>query len=175
MTITEEETADRLLAELQGVGVSLGAGLPDDWLVPLLARLDAEPTFTYVPVAREMEAVGVCAGAFFAGVGSVAIMGIAGLFTTIHELTTMNMAHQIPLFILASKRGGIDDLRTYQVAQGQYGLRLLDALEIPYCTVESYEQLPMIGNAYRKSRVTKRPLVAFVTKPVLQPTKGREQ
>jgi sulfopyruvate decarboxylase subunit alpha len=169
MTGTAEGNAALIVEELLHCGVRLAAALPDDWLVPVLSQLDQSPEITYVPVAREMEAVGICSGAFFGGVGSVAVMGIAGLFTCIHELATLNIAHGIPLLIVASLRGSVDDPRTYQVAQGQYGRKVLDALEIPYVIISDVADLGTLRAAYVKSRVTKRPLVAFLAKPVLQP------
>jgi sulfopyruvate decarboxylase subunit alpha len=173
MNGTASANATLVVDELTRCGVRLAAALPDDWLVPVLSALESSSEVTYVPVAREMEAVGICSGAFFGGAGSVAVMGIAGLFTCIHELATLNIAHGIPLLILASLRGGVDDQRTYQVAQGQYGLKVLDALEIPYVVIRDVAELATLGDAYAKSRVVKRPLVAFLAKSVLQPQGGR--
>jgi sulfopyruvate decarboxylase subunit alpha len=170
MSGTAKANAELVVDELRRCGVGLAAALPDDWLVPVLSELDRSADITYVPVAREMEAVGICSGAFFGGIGSVAVMGIAGLFACIHELATLNIAHGIPLLILASLRGGVEDHRTYQVVQGQYGLRVLDALDIPYVVIRDVADLGTLADAYVKCRVTKRPLVAFLAKSVLQPT-----
>jgi sulfopyruvate decarboxylase subunit alpha len=169
MTGTASANAAAVVDELTRCGVRLAAALPDDWLVPVLSKLESSSEISYVPVAREMEAVGICSGAFFGGAGSVALMGIAGLFTCIHELATLNIAHGIPLLIVASLRGGVDDHRTYQVAQGQYGLKVLDALEIPYVVIRDMADLRTLGDAYVKSRLVKRPLVAFLAKSILQP------
>ena len=52
--------------ELTRVGIGLAATLPDDWVGPLIGRIDADPAIRHVPVARESEAVVVASGAFFA-------------------------------------------------------------------------------------------------------------
>jgi len=158
---------DLIHAELRKSGITLFSGLPDDWLVPLMARIDEDPQMTLVRVAREPEAVGVCGGAFFGGTAACALMGIAGLLACGHEFALFNNAHQMPLFILASLRGSIEDPRTYQVAQGLVGLPYLDALQIPYEFVDAIEELRLIPLAYRRSRLVKRPLVCFLTKDVL--------
>jgi sulfopyruvate decarboxylase subunit alpha len=132
--------ADLIYDQLKSCGISLGAGLPDDWLVPLMARIDEDPEFTLVRVAREPEAVGVCGGALLGGAQACAFMGIAGT---------------------------LEDPRTYQVAQGISGLPYLDALGIPYMTIEKLDDVPLIPAAYRRSRLVKRPFVCFFTKAVL--------
>jgi sulfopyruvate decarboxylase subunit alpha len=158
---------DLIHAQLQAVGIKLTAGLPDDWLIPLMARVDRDPGMIQVRVAREPEAVGVCAGAFFGGMPACAFMGIAGLLASGHEFALFNDAHQVPLFILASLRGTLEDPRTYQVAQGMHGLAYLDALEIQHMTIEDIERLPLIQAAYQRSKLVKRPLVCFLTKRIL--------
>lgn len=132
-----------------------------------MGRIDQDPEMVQVRVAREPEAVGVCAGAFFGGVPACALMGIAGLLTCAHEFALFNNAHQVPLFILASMRGTLEDPRTYQVAQGLLGVPYLDALQIPHMTIERIEDLELIQGAYRRSRLVKRPMVCFVTKRIL--------
>lgn len=43
----------------------------------------------------------------------------------------------------------------------------LDALQIPYHTIDTLDDLPLIPALYRRSRLVKRPLVCFLTKSVL--------
>ena len=109
----------RLHAQLGRCGVTLAASLPDDWVAPLIRRIDADPAIRHIPVAREAEAVAICSGAFFGGVRAVAIMGATGLLTCTGELATLNLRHQIPVFCLVSLRGSIDDHRIYQEVQGR--------------------------------------------------------
>src|SRR5277367_362898 len=99
---------DLIHAQLQAAGIKLTAALPDDWLVPLMARIDRDPGMTQVRVAREPEIVGICAGAFLGGMPACALMGIAGLLACGHEFALFNNAHQMPLFVVASLRGTIE-------------------------------------------------------------------
>ena len=48
--------------ELTRIGVRLTATLPNDWVGPLIRRIDADPAIRHVPVARESEAVVVASG-----------------------------------------------------------------------------------------------------------------
>ena len=158
---------DMIHAQLRAAGITLVSSLPDDWVIPLMARIDQDPEMTQVRVAREPEAVGVCGGAFFGGVAACAVMGLAGLLASGHEFALFNSAHQVPLFVVSSLRGTIEDPRTYQVAQGLIGLPYLDALEIPHMVIDDVEQLNLIPASYRRSRLVKRTFVCFLTKNVL--------
>jgi sulfopyruvate decarboxylase subunit alpha len=150
------------------------SGLPDDWVVPLLNRIEADANMTYVGVARESEAVGVCAGAWFGGARVAAVMGIAGLLACGHELVTLNLAHQIPLLVVASLRGGIDDQLTYQVGQGLVARPYLDALSIPHLTLSEPHQLAQLGAAYTRATILKRPFVVYLTKNLLLDSGGAQ-
>jgi sulfopyruvate decarboxylase subunit alpha len=158
---------DLVYAQLKALDIRLTSGLPDDWLVPLMARIDEDREIVQVRVAREPEAVGVCGGAFFGGVRSCALMGLAGLLTCGHEFALFNSAHQIPLFVLSTKRGTLEDARSYQVAQGLLGVPYLDAMQIPHMTIDRIEDVGLIQAAYRRSRLVKRTFVCFLTKSVL--------
>jgi sulfopyruvate decarboxylase subunit alpha len=153
-------------AQLKKAGIRMTAGLPDDWVVPLMARIDQDPEMIQVRVAREPEAVGVCGGAFFGGVPSCAIMGFAGLLACAHEFALFNSAHQVPLFIISTARGSIEDPRTYQVAQGLIGTNYLDSLQVPHMTIETIDGVEAIPDAYRRSRLVKRAFVCMLTKRV---------
>jgi sulfopyruvate decarboxylase subunit alpha len=158
---------DLIHAQLKEIGIRIVSGLPDDWLVALMARIDQDPEMVQVRVAREPEAVGVCGGAFFGGTPACALMGIAGLLACGHEFALFNSAHQVPLFIISTLRGTIEDPRTYQVAQGLVGLKYLDAIEVPHMTINRIDDVRLISAAYRRSRLVKRTFVCFVTKSVL--------
>jgi sulfopyruvate decarboxylase subunit alpha len=152
--------------------IRLVASLPDDWVIPLLDRLDADPEITLVSVAREAEIPAVCAGAWFGGIRAMGVMGIAGLLATGHELTTLNFAHQIPLLILASKRGSREDARTYQVGQGLVRDAYLDALRVPHETIDKVTESDLIDSAYRRSLLVKSAYVLLLTKQVLMGNDG---
>lgn len=163
-----EATGPNLIhAQLKSIGIKITSGLPDDWLVPLMSRIDQDRDMVLVRVAREPEAIGVCGGALLGGAPTCAVMGLAGLLACGHEFALFNSAHQVPLFVISSLRGTLEDPRTYQVAQGLIGLPYLDALQIPYMTIASVDDLALIPAAYRRSRLVKRTLVCFFTKQVL--------
>lgn len=159
-----------LLQQLQTCKISLASTLPDDWVGPLIAAVDADPGIRHVPVGRESEAIAVCSGAFFAGTRSVAIMGATGLLTCLGELATLNLRHQIPVFIIASQRGSIDDHRVYQEVQGRRMGEILRGFDFPSMVIDTPDDVSRIPDAYEAGRLQKRPYIVFLTKRLLKGT-----
>lgn len=156
------------MAQLQRCDIKLAASLPDDWVASLIRMCDEDPSVRHVPVSREAEAIAVCSGAFFAGANSVAIMGTTGLLTCTGELATLNLRHQVPVFIVASQRGSVDDHRVYQEVQGRRTLDVLKAFDFPYMVVDHPDELPRIPDAYEWGRLQKRPFVLLLTRRLLK-------
>jgi sulfopyruvate decarboxylase subunit alpha len=137
-------------------------------VAPLINRVAADDAIQHVGVAREAEAIAICTGAFFGGVRSVALMGATGLLTCTGELATLNLRHQIPVFLIVSQRGSIDDHRIYQEVQGRRTIALLQAYDFPYHVVNKPDEISSIPDAYETSRLQKRPFVLFLTRKLLK-------
>ena len=163
---------ERIHAELTRCNVRLAATLPDDWVAPLIRRLDADPDIRHVPVAREAEAMAICSGAFFGGVRSAAVIGATGLLTCTGELATLNLRHQIPVFCIVSLRGSIDDHRIYQEVQGRRTLPLLQMYDFPYHIFDRPDDLSRLPEAYEACRLQKRPFIAFLSRRLVKGVEG---
>jgi len=154
--------------QLKKCGVTLAASLPDDWVAPLITRIAADNSIRHVRVAREAEAIAICSGAFFGGVRSVALMGATGLLTCTGELATLNLRHQIPVFLIVSQRGSIDDHRIYQEVQGRRTIPLLQMYDFPYHVVGGPDELSCIPDAYETCRLQKRPFVLLLSRRLVK-------
>ena len=159
---------EKIHEQLKKAGVTLAASLPDDWVAPLINRIAADNTMRHIRVARESEAVAICSGAFFGGVRSVALMGATGLLTCTGELATLNLRHQIPVFLIVSQRGSIDDHRIYQEVQGRRAIPLLETYDFPYHIIDRAEDIPQIPDAFEACRLQKRPFVLFLTRRLVK-------
>jgi len=165
-------TYDALLAAVKCCGVGLATTLPDDWITPLVRRLAADPDIIHVPVAREAEAVAVASGAFFGGVRPIVAIGATGLLTCLGELATLNLRHQIPVLLLVSERGSLDDHRIYQEVQGRRLKPALDGLDFPYFPIASLADIEALPDAYTWCRLQKRPVIGFMARKLLKGTGG---
>jgi sulfopyruvate decarboxylase TPP-binding subunit len=158
----------RLHEQLTKCDIRIAASLPDDWIAPLIQRIAADNRIRHVPVAREAEAIAICSGAFFGGVRSVALMGATGLLTCTGELATLNLRHQIPVFLMVSQRGSIDDHRIYQEVQGRRTIPLLETYDFPYHVIDRAEEISSIPDAYETCRMQKRPFVLFLARRLVK-------
>jgi sulfopyruvate decarboxylase subunit alpha len=158
---------ERVHAQLVKAGVGLTATLPDDWVNGLIRCVAQNNVIRHIPVSREAEAIAICAGAFFGGVRSAAIIGNTGLLTCTGEMATLCLRHAIPVFCIVSGRGSIDDHMIYQEVQGRRTIPLLQAYDFPYRIVDNADEIETIPDAYEWHRLQKRPFVLFLTKKLL--------
>lgn len=161
------DVSDRIHEQLLKAGVRLAATLPDDWISGLIRRVAQDNAIRHIPVAREAEAIAVCAGAFFGGVRSAAIIGNTGLLTCTGEMATLCLRHAIPVFCIVSQRGSTDDHMIYQEVQGRRTVPLLEAYDYPYRVIDKADEIETIPDAYEWHRLQKRPFVLFLTKKLL--------
>lgn len=166
--MSAQELAGDWLRAMKEAGIEIVASLAESWLVDVLDAVDADPDITHVQVAREPEIVGICAGAWLGGRRAAGLMGTAGLLACGHELTTLNLAHEIPLFVIGAHRGQLDDPLTYQVGQGLVGDEYLRALGIPTVEVRTRSDIALLPAAYERSLLVKRPLVFYAEREALR-------
>jgi sulfopyruvate decarboxylase subunit alpha len=162
---------DLLADAVADLGITFAAGLPDDWVAPLINRLDERDGFTFVRVSREPEAVAMATGAFFGGVKSAAIMGATGFLACASELTTLNLKHQVPLFMIVSERGTIEDAQVFHELQGRVAKPFTEALGIPSLVVETPADLERLPAAFNHSRLQKRPYVVWLSRRYVEAAK----
>jgi sulfopyruvate decarboxylase subunit alpha len=162
------EVGRRIAEELASCQVKLVASLPDNWITDVIDTLDADPRFRHVPVNREESAIGLCAGAYMGGQGSVALMGASGFMTCIYALTKINYSYEIPMLLLITLRGAFGDHHKHHISNGLYLEPVLKAIDMPYTIVGKPEDLPEIGRAYRHSRTFSRPTVVALTRDLLR-------
>jgi sulfopyruvate decarboxylase alpha subunit len=163
-----KEAALRIADELAAAEIKLVASLPDDWIAELIKTLESDTRFIHAPVNREESAVGLCSGSFFSGTRAVALMGASGLMTCVYAITKINYTYEIPMMFLISLRGAIGDSAKYQLSNGLYLDSLLNSINLPYEIIDSRDKLPVIGKAYRHTRVINRPVVVALTRDVLR-------
>jgi sulfopyruvate decarboxylase subunit alpha len=166
--LPEGGVIEQVKAALVAAGVTIATSLPDNWISPLMESIDADPAFTHLRVTRESESIAICAGAFFAGKRSVALMGGIGILASVCELATVAERHGIPVFVVTTLRGGGEDLQIYQEIQGRRLLPLLDTFDYPYQILERAGDIRKIPSWYEHSRIQKRPYFVFLTQELLK-------
>ncbi len=162
------ETAKRIADELAECGVKLVASLPDNWISELITHLEGDARFLHVAANREESAIGLCAGAYMGGQGSVALMGASGFMTCIYAITKINYSYEVPLLLVMTLRGSFGDHHKHHISNGLYLQPVLQAIDLPYTIVSRADELGAIGRAYRHSRTFSRPTAVLLARELLR-------
>ncbi len=160
------EAAKTIVTGLKGAGINLIATLPDVNLADLLREVEADREFLHVPLCREEEGIGICAGAYLVGKKCAAIMQNGGFFNSNNAIVSTLLQYQIPLLLLIYYAGDIGD-RTFSTT-GCMTEPVLQALGIRYYIMRDPADVPeLIQRAQVMTEDAKRPVALLMTKEVL--------
>jgi sulfopyruvate decarboxylase subunit alpha len=103
------QSAQKIVESLKSAGVDFVATLPDLKIVEVIRAIDADAALKHVPLCREEEGVGICAGAYLTGKKPALLMQNAGLLNSCNALTTTCLQFQIPVLLLIYYAGDFGD------------------------------------------------------------------
>lgn len=144
--------------------IDLAATLPCDRIKALLPLI--EKNFRTIPLTREENGVGICAGLYLGGMRPIMVIQSTGLGNMINALESLNLTYGIPLPVLASWRGVHKEAIE---AQWQFGKKLpalLDAAGIEFTLVETKDEIDKIDIAIKDSFDNARPHVVLISPAV---------
>jgi sulfopyruvate decarboxylase subunit alpha len=164
--MSEQKAARDILDGLKEAGISLIATLPDINLAELLRIVEQDQAVTHVPLCREEEGIGICAGAYLVGKKCAAIMQNGGFFNSNNAIVSTLLQYQIPLLLLIYYAGDIGD-RTFSTS-GSMTRPVLDALGIRSYVLRDPDQVKeVIKRAQILTEDSKRPVALLLTKEIL--------
>lgn len=105
----EVKAAAAIVAGLKKAGIDFVATLPDEKMLEVIRAVERDHELKHVPLCREEEGIGICAGAYLAGKKTAIIMQNAGFLNSCNALTTTSLQLQIPLLMLIYYAGDIGD------------------------------------------------------------------
>jgi len=117
---------------LKKAGIDFVTSVPCINLGGLLDLLESDPEIVHIPVTREEEGVGICAGAYLGGANPAIVMQNSGLGNSINALASLSLLYRMPLLMVLSHRGDLGEQISAQVPMGQLTPGLLDNLGIPW-------------------------------------------
>jgi sulfopyruvate decarboxylase subunit alpha len=155
-----------ILEGLKEAGVDLIATLPDINLKDLLRLIEADGQVNHVPLCREEEGIGICAGAYLVGKKCALIMQNGGLYNSVNGIVSTLLHYQIPLLLLIYYAGDIGD-RTFSTT-GAMTEPVLEALGIrSYILRRPEEAKDLIRRTLILTLDYKRPVAILLTKDIL--------
>jgi len=160
------EGARQILAGLKEAGIDLVASVPDINLLELINLLYEDKEITHVPVGREEEGIGVCAGAHLAGKHTALLMQNGGLLNSCNGLTTTALQFGIPVLLLVYYAGDMGDNAFHMV--GLVTEPVLRGLGIKYTIMREPAKVKQdIAGAVTAAAASKRPVALLLTRAVL--------
>jgi sulfopyruvate decarboxylase subunit alpha len=160
------DAAQTIVEGLKGAGINLIATLPDINLSDLLREVEQDRDFIHVPLCREEEGIGICAGVYLVGKKGAAIMQNGGFFNSNNAIVSTLLQYQIPLLLLIYYAGDIGD-RTFSTT-GAMTEPMLQALGIRYYVMrDTLHAAELIKRAQILADDSKRPVALLLTKEVL--------
>jgi sulfopyruvate decarboxylase subunit alpha len=147
---------------LKRARIDLTASVPCVNLQELLRLVSDDPDIIHIPVTREEEGVGLCAGAWMGGRRPALLMQNSGLGNSINALESLDFLYEIPLIMIISHRGCEGEPIVGQVPMGQLTPRLLDAMEIPRFSPSPSEAEETVAMAWEKAEAQRRPAAVLL-------------
>jgi sulfopyruvate decarboxylase subunit alpha len=160
------EAAANFIEALKRARVDFVATLPDLKLVEVIRAVDKDPDLKHVPLCREEEGVGICAGAYLTGKKPALLMQNAGLLNSCNGLTTTCLQFQIPLLLLIYYAGDFGDRGFATV--GSVTEPVLEALGIRTCVLRRIDEVEeTLRGAQILAEDSRRPVAVLLTKNIL--------
>ena len=131
MTVSREHSKV-IFQGLKDAGIRSVSALPETWLGLLLQQAERDQDITLIQVAKEEEAIGIAAGAYFAGERHVLLMQNHGFLAAINGIVSLSMLYGIPLCMLIALRGHWGEPHPWHTRGGIVTEGVLRALNIPF-------------------------------------------
>ena len=168
MTVSRENS----LATYKGIkeaGIHFISALPETWLVYLLQLAEDDPQMTLIEVAKEEEAIGIAAGAYFAGKPNLLLMQNHGFLASINGIVSLALLYRVPLVMLIAMRGHWGEPYPWHTQGGIHTEPVLRGLDIPF----EYARDPakvgkQIREAHTLSQSSLSPVALLLTRDLLE-------
>jgi sulfopyruvate decarboxylase subunit alpha len=114
-----------------------------------MKMVESDGDIIHIPVTREEEGFGICAGAFMAGKRPAILMQNSGLGNSVNALASLFELYKLPILIIMSHRGTEGEFMSAQIPMGNATPKVLDALQIQYFIPKTPEEaLNLIPKAW---------------------------
>lgn len=151
---------DQILQELKARGIDLVCSIPCDKAKGLFFRLPEE--FRHIGLTREEDGVGISAGAYLAGAHPLIALQSSGLGNMLNAILSLTVTYGLTLPILASWRGGENEVIPAQIPFNRPLPGILAAAGIPCTILSGPDNAGEIGSAIATAYRENRPQVILV-------------
>ena len=126
------ESSEAIFNGLKDIRIDFIVSVPCVNLSKLLNMIDEDDEIIHIPVTREEEGIGICAGAYLGGKKPAILMQNSGLGNSINALKSLTELYELPLLMIMSHRGTEGENICGQVPMGESTPRLLEAMNFKF-------------------------------------------
>ena len=126
------DSTEAIYNGLKDAGINFIVSVPCVNLSRLLEMIDEDDEIIHVPVTREEEGIGLCAGAFLGGKKPAILMQNSGLGNSINALKSLTELYEFPLLMIMSHRGTKGENICGQIPMGQSTPLILEAMNFNF-------------------------------------------
>ncbi|MFZ3385537.1 MAG: sulfopyruvate decarboxylase subunit beta [Candidatus Methanoperedens sp.] len=162
--MNEDTPEHKIIDILKQNRIDIAATLPCDRikaLLPLIAR-----NIKTIPLTREENGVGICAGVYLGGGRTVMVIQSTGIGNMINALLSLNLTYNIPLPIIASWRGVYKESIEAQWQLGRRLPEIMAASGIKCTIIESLKEIGRLDEAIKESFSNFHPHVILISPAV---------
>jgi sulfopyruvate decarboxylase subunit alpha len=168
MTVSRENSK-ALYQGIKQAGIRFLTALPETWLVYLLQMAEDDPEMYLIEVAKEEEAIGIAAGAYFAGKPNLLLLQNHGFLGSINGIVSLAMLYRVPLCMLIAHRGHMGEPYPWHTQGGIVTEPVLRGLGLPFDFARNPKQIGrQIGEAYTLSRSALLPTALLLTRDLME-------
>ncbi len=131
------DSSEAVYQGLKSAGINFIVSVPCVNLGKILELIDDDEEIVHVPVTREEEGLGVCAGAYFGGKKTAILMQNSGLGNCVNALGSLYQLYSLPLVMIMSHRGTEGEPIIGQVPMGKATPKVLNAMGLEYFNPKS--------------------------------------
>jgi sulfopyruvate decarboxylase subunit alpha len=154
---------------IKDAGIQSLSALPETWLGLLLQQAEPDPEMRLIQVAKEEEAIGIAAGAYFAGERHILLMQNHGFLAAINGIVSLAQLYTIPLCMLIALRGHWGEPYPWHTRGGIVTEPVLRALNIPFEYARNPQDVGrQIREAYTLSQSSLSPVALLLTRDLME-------
>jgi len=149
-------------------GFDFFTGVPCSLVEDVIAVLQTERDAPYVAAVREDAAVGLAAGAWFAGRRPCVLMQNSGLGTSLNALASLSLMYGLPGLIVVTWRGHEGKDAPEHILTGKITPQILDLLGIPHRVLSAETAAADVAWAAKEMDTRMQPVAIVVPPKVVQ-------
>lgn len=163
---TPQERSHAIGQGLDAIGLDYVLHLPSSTLAGVIRHLEERTDLHSFPVTREEEAVGIAAGLALADKKAALVIQDNGLGNLLTALNTFPRAYHLPLFMIVSRRGGLNEYNSMIHSFCERSDAIAAAADLRFFELNGRVPLDLwastVTKAFEHSQITRRPIAVFV-------------